>query len=931
MRRALLLLAAVVVAWIGSPCLADDSVLVRPVSASRFVQSFDFEERLTNPNPVPLHWSRVYDAPPAKDASPQRPVLPTWNQAELVFTSDGHPAASGEGSVRLPTNGGSTRLVLDSGVVPVFAGADYRIHAKVRTKGLKYARARMLIRFLERDGTPITASERSSNLLASQDEWTRISLELVGEYPKAAFLQVQLDLLQPAQFAGAPDPKETLLPEDLSGCVYFDDVQILQLPRAEITTSAPLNIAVWPQVPDLIARIRDLTGERLTVRIETFDSRGAIIDAVDRAIAGADRIVWTPKIKSLGWFRAVMTISAASRPIGSDSVDFVVVPSMSSTPGAATSSTTHSARISSSDRKLFGVIAGPVPDGVLTNFAELPRRIGTGSIMLDATGESTAPDAPLARAVSQSLEEWQDVTLLVTRLTIPGTVADRPLFALGTMKEALASIEPLLDRFGQRVRRFQFSRCGDDGWFWEPEANDPRAANMALKRYVSGPIISMPMRLDRAPWIAPTDGVDATFFVPYGFSPRAVGEAVANLKLKPPRAGERQTMTLAFECAPEGLYSPRSAAADMVRRAVEAWAASPTAPPNMALIEPWSVLGPRRPQLMPRAELAAWRCLSDRLLDRRIVARFPTPEGTRAYLLGPTPGAPTGTTGAIVAWNDTALPEQAVLSAYLGGSEIRLLGIFGNEQVPQSEASKGGPSEWRTESGVRVALGSEPVFIEGVDTALARFLSDFRLEPSSIEPGRPSSDHQIILRNPFGTGISGTITLLSPSREDSRGATREWKVSPHVMRFAAAPGEVATLPLAIAAGSGLELGPQAFVFQVELSAGVEYPKLVVSRDLDVGLSNVRVNLSYRVQENNDLVLEVALANISDEPLNLSLTAFAPEQSRQTSSISALPPTNQAIRRFLYQGLANKLRGKRLSISLMDVDSNVRVAASIAIE
>ena len=210
-------------------------------------------------------------------------------------------------------------------------------------------------------------------------------------------------------------------------------------------------------------------------------------------------------------------------------------------------------------------------------------------------------------------------------------------------------------------------------------------------------------------------------------------------------------------------------------------------------------------------------------------------------------------------------------------------------------------------------------------------MSDFQLLPETIEPGAASGDHQIILRNPFPTGIAGTITLLSPSREESVGTTREWKVNPRVMRFSAAPGEQVSLPLAIAAGSGLELGPQAFVFQVELSAQVQYPRLEVKRDLHVGLSNVRVNLSYRIQDNDDVVLEVALANISEAPLNMAITAFAPDQARQTGTVSNLPPSNQSIRRFLYPGLAPKLRGKRLSISLLDVDSAVRVASSIEVE
>lgn len=926
MRRSAILL---LVAGMACAAVAADPEPVRPLSATRFVQSFNFEERNSNPNPVPKNWSRVYDAAEAADGKARRPQFPRWNQAELAFADAGHPCAGGEGCVRLPTGGGSTRLVLDPGVVPVFVGADYRVLAKVQTKDLRHARARVLIRFLERDGTPITASEKTSELIASPDAWTPVVLEVVGEFPRAAFLQVQLDLLQPNQFSHLADPAQVALPEDYAGSAYFDDVDVVQLPRAEITTSEPQNIAVWPDVPELVTRIRDLTGEQLSARIETFDAEGNLVDSIERAIAGAEKVSHVPKVTRLGWYRSVMTVSADGLPIGVDSVDFGIVPSHATSRGTNGPAASRSARSLSSDRKHFGLIAGPLPDRILELIGQLPKRIGTGTLSLDATAESTAANAPLARAVNEALEEWQDITLQVTRLRITSAAADRPLSALSSSKEALAAIEPLLDRFGQRVRRFQFAKAGDDGWFWEPEIYDPQGVARTLGRYVSGPIVSMPMRVDRTPWISTNETIDAVFFVPYAMTPGAVGEVVRAIAPKPPPAGERQSITLAFECAPEGFLSPRASAGDLVRRAIEAWVASPVAVPNMAVIEPWSVLGPRRPQLMPRAELIAWRSVTDRLIDRRIVAQFPSPPGTKAYLLGPTSAAPTGTTGAIVAWNESADAHDAVLEGFFGSGGIRTLDIFGNEKADLPPVAPNRPG--RGSSGTRVALSQEPVFIEGVDTALAQFLSDFQLQPETIEPGAASGDHQIILRNPFPTGIAGTITLLSPSREESAGTTREWKVNPRVMRFSAAPGEQVSLPLAIAAGSGLELGPQAFIFQVELSAQVQYPRLEVKRDLHVGLSNVRVNLSYRIQDNDDVVLEVALANISEVPLNMAITAFAPDQARQTGTVSNLPPSNQSIRRFLYPGLAPKLRGKRLSISLLDVDSAVRVASSIEIE
>ena len=51
---------------------------------------------------------------------------------------------------------------------------------------------------------------------------------------------------------------------------------------------------------------------------------------------------------------------------------------------------------------------------------------------------------------------------------------------------------------------------------------------------------------------------------------------------------------------------------------------------------------------MPRPELAAWRCLIDRLADRRVVATIETLDGITCYVLDAADSAPEARGGAVV-------------------------------------------------------------------------------------------------------------------------------------------------------------------------------------------------------------------------------------------------------------------------------------------
>ena len=187
--------AAIAAAWSlcalgASPANAQPDAF-RPVSAERVVRVFDFEEQEFNAEEVPQYWVRAQHNPPARE----RPGFPAWNRA--IF--DDTRAYSGEFSVRVPTQGGSASLRLSPGVIAAIPGADYVVTARVQTEGLSRSGARLVARFLDDRRQPIPGAEATSRVVRSSGEWALVRAELRGLHDRAAWIQIDLELLQPRE------------------------------------------------------------------------------------------------------------------------------------------------------------------------------------------------------------------------------------------------------------------------------------------------------------------------------------------------------------------------------------------------------------------------------------------------------------------------------------------------------------------------------------------------------------------------------------------------------------------------------------------------------------------------------------------------------------------------------------------------------------
>jgi hypothetical protein len=476
-----------------------------------------------------------------------------------------------------------------------------------------------------------------------------------------------------------------------------------------------------------------------------------------------------------------------------------------------------------------------------------------------------------------------------------------------------ARLEPLLTRFGQRVRRWQIGDAGGRSTPLRPGRATAQAEKVeqTLARLAPEPavVLPWPATAELDPALA-SHGV--TIDAPAEFQP----EGLVDLARAWPQGAD---VTIELTAQPAGLVGRKESAIDLVRRVVEAWRLQPRA---IAFRQPWRLSvegqsgsmeassgGGREPAVMPTPEFAVIRQLVERLSDRRIVARAPAAEGVVAYVLdGPGPDA-------IVAWNERAQPENAVLRAYLTEGPVRVHDIFGNVRTVEMS---GGLHE--------VQVGQEPVFIEGVDVELARFRSAVRVEPAFIPSTVERHELRVVLENPWPVALSGKMRVTEPSH---------WKISPRTQNFSIGPGKSDSLRFEASFGVAEEAGEARMELELELSAERQYPPIRLRPRLEIGLPYVQLAPSYRIERGEsgeeDVVVTLVITNVGDRPLTMQAFALAPGFAREQAPVSELAPSDSSVKRFVFRGGGAKLRGGLLRVGLIETDGLGRLNRTLKIE
>ncbi len=913
---------------------------VRPASAGRIIRAFDFEERESNPFPIPQFWEQITGDP----AGAGRIVYPAWNEARLEYageTGDTHTTDPyrGEGSLTLPTRGGSTLLRLEPGVLPIFQGTDYRIAAVVRTRDLTHARAFITARFLDASGRRIPGAQTISSPIISNDEWTPVSIDLIGEAADAAFIQLDLSLLQPREFITPRLGAFQVWEQDINAAATFDDVTIAQLPRVELTTADPINTFVGDNRPVLRGLVRDLAGETLDATLVIRDIDGGVIESkITTLSTGSLDETWTPALPAYGWYEASMRVENAQGEVGASRIEFIWLPAptvMTSMDEALarSNSRARTAPTLSPDRNRFALSIATLPPASNTTIPRLVEIAGSGIVSLPAFDHRAAAppsEQNLYPAIDALLIGGREVTLSLPAAPLASAgYGDAWTTLCGDAANWMPAMSPLLEKYGQRIRSWQIGPIADGGAFWRAQpAAEAESIRQGLSALVTGPVIAIPtsVTLDWPDRVLRDLGSEAELFAlaPADLTPEGLGLFVSMWHADAASAGAAPWLNIFLDTSRDPAEDRRAAAADLTRRAVEVWkrAFSTQGPaPALGLHEPWTISKGPRPTPMPAPELAAWRNLIDRIADRRYAGEFPVGDGVTCSIFVPASGAEPGRGGMLVAWNRWADPDRAVLETHLGDGPIRVVDIFGNATTVTPLPA---PSGQRPNC--RIPIGAEPIFIEGVDAHLVRMIAVARLESNTNEQER-----FILVENPWPRAVAGSLTIVEPGLDGNGIRDRSWRISPRLSRFMLQTDESTRLPVRFAFNPAQEVNTRDLVLNLELS-DLDGGFIQIRRSLDIALSTMRVDLAYITGGENgeDVVIEAAISNTGEAPLTLDLTAFAPDLPRSKTTVTELLPGRQTVRRFTFEGAFDRIRGQRIVVSVADVYSGAALTRSVEI-
>ncbi len=678
-----------------------------------------------------------------------------------------------------------------------------------------------------------------------------------------------------------------------------------------------------PEVPELTFSVRDLTGERLAASIELLDIHARVVDQIDMPITGGlmERR-WVPAIDRYGWYRAVVTLHADDLTVWTTSVGLAYLPPSSPITGVqhrageARQLAGDGGRAPGSfERVRFAIDVSSLNEIVLRQLHDILYRVGAGSVALpiwDAGLTLETIDGrinELAPLVHTLLDDRRRVTLSLQ--TVPLQLAENagqdpydPARVIAAAPEASKPfLDPYLDRFGQRVRRWRVSPI-DALDTTEPPIDLVRPLFTSL---VPGPVVLRPGPTSR-------DRVERW---PDGSS----DDETSWLE---PIVADATEIVVAF--TPDRKANPAARTARLARRAINTWAQyadQQLAPLTFTLADPWFLTGPRGSVLAPEPELALWRGLAERLADRRVVARLPTEPGVVAAILAPTPNAPASRGGALVVWREPGAPADPI-ELFLGEGDVRLVDLFCNE-TPLPPIDVPDPIGGTPRLVHRIYPETTPVFVEGIDTPLARFIAAVRIEPPFLPTTSQRHEIELIVDNPWPQSVIGTVYLVEPGGLDPETGTpsRSWRITPRSAPISIPPEQERSVPFDIGFSRYETAGRHDFVIDFELNRpGV--PKLLrVHAPFSIGLSTIDLALATKQRADGALVVEAAITNVGDEPLTAEVAATAPGNPKGRALVGSLPPGQTARRVFTFSN-TEPLRNERVYVSVHDIDSGGRV-------
>ena len=848
-----------------------------PHNATRVLRSFDFEERKRgNVEDLPMNWVKV-----------EGQGYPHYVNGRL----SNDRAHSGAYSFRFDLDGGGLVYRYPAGLIAVQLGGRYRIDGFVQTTVLPNARARISAYLTDIDGRPLSATLAHSDAYAaaSADEgWKPLGLEMLVKDPKAAFLVLELELLQPSQYSATALGSRALFAQDIHGSAWFDDVTVSQAPRLSVTTDAPGNVFRRGDALTLHVAVGDLFTSDLSAQVVVRDADGNAVYqrsggmdmAAVRQLPGHQQSIplALPDLPP-GWYEVTVAMTSGGKEVGNKAMSLIRLPD-------------NAAGFTPDPR--FGVIATDLPFDGWSDLADLLPMLSAGRVKL----------ALWSRLGDIQQYDGDSFDRLLTRLGELGIaptacLVDLPPRISSRMQNgswpALLKSDPalwqpdlsyLIARHASHLERWQLGADGSDAFVSTPQMR--KAYGLVYQQFaelVHDPDLAMPWPA----WYELEGELPATVALAV---PTSVLPTQIPLYMQDISRHKGHNLSLSFELLDREKYGRLAQIRDVSQRVIYALSAGAT---RIDLPLPFTV---RRDgdQIAkdPSELLMVMRTLASTLSGATYMGTVPISEGVEAFLFD------RGGQGILALWSKGSEASDLPLSIDLGQNAAKV-DLWGNVS----------PLPHGTGKGVNITLSAMPIFLVGINAPQAELRGSVSIDQPLLESSFEPHVRRLRFTNPYKTHLSGTVKLKAPAG---------WTLNPPTFVFSLDPGQSFDHELTIAFPYSSVAGPRTlnceFLLQDSRSADFSAPLT-----LKLGLSNLGMQ-TFALRDGDDILVQQLVSNYGEQPIDYTAYALCPGQPRQERLITSLGAGHSVIKRYRFKNVP-KLPGGKVRVGVKELQG-VRV-------
>ena len=825
--------------------------------------------------PFDASWDKNYDRWPDEWSRRKGREFPRYVQVEISE----QPTPVGKRSLRIDVNGGAAALY--SPPIPIGPLHRYVLEGLVATEGLQQDRACLSLSLL--DGEQNRLGTHYSEKTRPGQGWQKLRLgPLAPEGDDARFAVIGLHLQPGAR-------------PDLTGAVRFGEVWLGRLPRIRLGAGNRHHLFTDPDEATVTLSASGLADEEPGVVFQLEDASGRLVAEERRRLKTSitpggrppspeassgespDRmgtVHWAAPVPGAGFYRVKATVHDGSTAVHRRELNLAVIRPQPGTPGSE-----------------FG---WTLPDGdkplPLDALSQLVGEAAIGWVKYPLWCDEHLSEEQAQELVRFSRELASQGIELVGLLDEPPQALRSQFHDLRSPAEILTgdgalwypSLEAAIGRLGIRVRWWQLGQDKDLALVGYPKLAE-KTAQIKAQLDRLGQDAGVGFGWDwRRPFPDSADGQPAWQFLALSSDPPPSCETLSGYLDATRDAKLRRWVTL--DPLPRDRDPLEARLADLVRKMM---AAKIHGAEGIFISDPFSTDHGLMNDDGSVGELfLPWRTSASMLRGGHYLGSLQLPGGTENHVFS------RGLDAVMIVAGDT--PKQEAI--YLGG-DVRQVDLWGHTTTPKQQEHR-----------QVIEVAALPTFVTGVDERVARWRQSLSLA-SDRTPGVVGGSHQnhLHLTNTFGREVSGHLELVAPA---------SWAIEPRRVDFRLQANEALekdfqmTLPYDALSGRH----PIRVDFQIRAQAAHRFS---VYRQVEVGPSDVSVEIVTRLNERGELEVEQRLTNAGDGPASFRCELFAPERRRQKAHVLTPKRGHQLSTFRLPDG--RQLLGKTLWLRVEQID------------